>query len=164
MICGSRMRTDELVERARRGDADAFAVLVERHHAAVHRAVRARLGDELDAQEVVQETFVRAWRELPGLREPARFAAWLGRIAQRQAPGPDARSRRPPAPLPIDGFEVPEPDAHAATAATVAAVRAAVGRLPRLDREATALFYLEGYSVAEVAARLRVPPGTVKRR
>src|SRR5262245_35670419 len=91
MICGSRMRTDELVERARRGDADAFAVLVERHHAAVHRAVRARLGDELDAQEVVQETFVRAWRELPGLREPARFAAWLGRIAQRRCH--DARSR-----------------------------------------------------------------------
>jgi RNA polymerase sigma-70 factor, ECF subfamily len=103
MMCGGRLRVDELVEWARRGDGDAFAFLVERHHAAVHRLVRARLGNEQDAQEVVQEALVRAWRELPNLRDPARFAAWLQRIAQRQCH--DARSRWRQDALPIEGFE-----------------------------------------------------------
>ena len=85
------MRVDELVGRARQGDEDAFASLVERHHAAVRQLVRTRLGNEHDAQEVVQETFVRAWRELPGLRDPARFPGWLRRIAERRCH--DARRR-----------------------------------------------------------------------
>ena len=70
----------ELVERARRGDREAYEELVRRRIDSMVRTARAILGHEADAQDAVQEAFVAAWRRLPGLRDPERFDAWLGRI------------------------------------------------------------------------------------
>ena len=61
------------MERARRGDHDAFAALVDRRLAATFRTAMAILGNEADARDATQEIFLRAWRNLPELREPDRF-------------------------------------------------------------------------------------------
>jgi RNA polymerase sigma-70 factor (ECF subfamily) len=71
----------ELIERARRGDHDAFASLVDAHLARLDAAARLILRDGELARDAVQEALIRAWRDLPGLRDPDRFDAWLHRLA-----------------------------------------------------------------------------------
>src|SRR5215212_11980632 len=99
----SRRVSSDLVERAQRGDHEAFDAIAT---AAYHRlyAVSQRiLRDGYAAEDVVQETLIRAWRDLPGLREPARFDAWLHRVLIR-ACGDHVRAqrRRPPQVLVLD--------------------------------------------------------------
>lgn len=68
---------EELVQRALEGDAGAFAELVERYRDAAYGIALHVLGDPHEASEVAQDAFIRAWKALGQLREPARFAAWL---------------------------------------------------------------------------------------
>ena len=70
----------ELVERARRGDHDAFAALAGAAIFRLDAAARLILRDPDQAKDAVQETLVRAWRDLPTLRSPDRFDAWLHRL------------------------------------------------------------------------------------
>jgi RNA polymerase sigma-70 factor (ECF subfamily) len=70
----------QLIEAARRGDREAFDAIVRTRLDTVHRTAFTILGNEADAQDATQETFLAAWRNLPGLRDTARFDAWLGRI------------------------------------------------------------------------------------
>src|SRR5258707_9764084 len=74
-----------LIDRARNGDLDAFESIVNARMDAVYRLTSAILGNEADARDAAQETFVAAWRELPRLREPDKFEAWLQRIAVNAA-------------------------------------------------------------------------------
>lgn len=74
------MTDAELVARARAGQEASFAVLMERYHAACLRFARHLLGDRLEAEDVVQETFVRAYRSLGRYEERDTFRAWLYRI------------------------------------------------------------------------------------
>src|SRR5579864_2654946 len=71
---------DVALERARGGDRDAFRVLVERHAPAVFRLAYRMTGNETDAEDMVQETFLRAWREIPRFDGRAAFSTWLHRI------------------------------------------------------------------------------------
>ena len=70
----------DLVERARRGDHDAFSVLAGATIGRLDAAARLILKDPSLAQDAVQETLVRCWRDLPTLRDPDRFEAWLHRL------------------------------------------------------------------------------------
>src|SRR6185436_8278225 len=69
-----------LVERASRGDHDAFALLVRASAAHQEAVARMILRDHELARDAVQEAYIRAWRDLPGLRDPDRFDAWLHRL------------------------------------------------------------------------------------
>ena len=69
-----------LVERARRGEHDAFTALIDVHLARLDAAARLILRDPELARDAVQEALIRAWRDLPGLRDPDRFEAWLHRL------------------------------------------------------------------------------------
>src|SRR6185503_7901171 len=75
----------ELVARARRGDAEAFGELVDRHRAAVYRAAQAALGSANEAEDVAQEAFLAAYRKMDSYRGDASFKTWLLKIAWRQA-------------------------------------------------------------------------------
>ena len=70
----------DLVERAKRGDHDAFAVLAGAAVARLDAAARLILRDPELARDAVQDGFIRAWRNLPALRDPDRFDAWLRRL------------------------------------------------------------------------------------
>jgi RNA polymerase sigma-70 factor (ECF subfamily) len=150
------------VAQAQEGDLAAFAALVERYRPAVLRTARALLVNHHDAEEVTQETLVQVWRELPSLREPSRFPAWLYQIARTRSRNFRARWRQ--ATLPIDGVDWSAIGAPVPNGGDARAVQAAIERLSAANRLAAGLFYLDGYSIEEIAALLAVPAGTVKRR
>jgi RNA polymerase sigma factor (sigma-70 family) len=79
------MESDADVREAIRGDRDAFARLYERYARAVFVDLVARLRRREDAEDVLQATFLAAWTNLPRLRRPRRFSAWLFRIARNKA-------------------------------------------------------------------------------
>ena len=74
----------ELVVRAKAGDVDAFGELVERHEAKVYGLCLKMLGNTEDAEDCLQEVFIKAFKALPGFRQEARFSTWLYRIAYNE--------------------------------------------------------------------------------
>ncbi|HZA90032.1 MAG TPA: sigma-70 family RNA polymerase sigma factor, partial [Solirubrobacterales bacterium] len=89
----STLRERELLGAARGGDEDAFRSLVEPHHAALHAHCYRMLGSLHDAEDALQDTLLRAWRGLPGVRGRSSLRAWLYRIATNACI--DASARRP---------------------------------------------------------------------
>ncbi|MEE4304803.1 MAG: sigma-70 family RNA polymerase sigma factor [Wenzhouxiangella sp.] len=77
----------DLVRRARSGSLDAFDALMRAHQDRLYRFVLVRGASSADAQDIVQDTFLAAWRYLDGYRERWRFSTWLYTIARRQASG-----------------------------------------------------------------------------
>jgi RNA polymerase sigma-70 factor (ECF subfamily) len=159
------------MRRARAGDRAAFARLYERHAPRVMNLAWHLCFDRGLAEDVVQETFARAWRAAPRWDDRAPVAAWLSRIATRVAWNETARAswrRARPAGGDAGG---PEPAARGEAPSSAAATReesarlvAAVQGLPPRLRVAFALVRLSGLSYAEAAEAIDVPVGTVKSR
>ena len=157
-----------LVDLARSGDVDAFESLVRTRMDAMYRLSLAILGNESDAADAAQETFVAMWRRLPQLRDPDRFDAWLGRVAVNSCRMVlRSRGRRRLRELPladmdaIDELAVGPADASRPDAAIL---KAAIRRLSLDHRAVLALHHLEDRPVAEVAEILGIPVGTAKSR
>ena len=158
----------ELIERARRGDRDAYETIVRRKVEAVYRTARAILGNDADADDATQETFIGAWRRIGSLRDLDRFDAWLGRItinACRMA----LRRRRGSALVFVPATPSVDPvDARATgfDARTVAAdaFDRAFERLPVEQRAILVLHHRDELAIADIAVRLGIPEGTVKSR
>jgi RNA polymerase sigma-70 factor (ECF subfamily) len=156
--------TVDLVERARHGDHAAFEALAS---AAYHRlfAIASRiLRDQYAAEDAVQEALIRAWRDLPGLRESDRFDAWLHRLLVRACAdqGRRARRLRPE----VSGVEVDprEPADDVARVADRDELDRAFLKLSTEHRAVIVLVHYVGLSAPEVAAILGVPAGTVYSR
>lgn len=164
--------TEDLVRRARSGDHAAFDALVDARIGSTFRLARAIVGDAADAEDVVQDAFLQAWRNLPGLREPERFEAWFRRIVVSSARMSNRR-RRPIVALRVVGETA---DGRAAASEPGAADRGiedlggsdalqrAIDRLTADQRTILALHHLEERPIAEIATILGIPSGTVKWR
>jgi RNA polymerase sigma-70 factor (ECF subfamily) len=152
-----------LVARIRAGDEEAFELVVARYQAPLLRYLRGLVGDREQARDLLQETFLRAYRSIGGLQEPALLRSWLYRIAHNQAYSALRRSRLISW-LPL-GFghhaSAPAPDRGAIEAARV---EAALKRVPVRQRAALLLHLVAGFSYAEVAELLQVSEGTVRMR
>jgi len=153
-----------LVERARRGDHDAFARLVDPSLARLDAAARLILRDPELARDAVQDALIRAWRDLPGLRDPDRFDAWFRRLTVNACLDLARSRRRRPIEVEINPLDAPtQPDPSGALADRELVDRA----LQRLDpghRAVVALHYLLGMPLPDVAASLGIPLGTAKSR
>jgi RNA polymerase sigma factor (sigma-70 family) len=155
----------ETVARAQLGDTQAFDWLVRRLQDAAVAYARTQLPDPAAAEDAAQEAFVRAWQDLPRLREPAAFGAWLRRLVFKYCDR-IRRSARPALPL-SDSIPAPgedEPEAVAQRNDRPAGIHFAIDALPAPLREATLLYYLTGHSVREIGGFLELPPSTVKNR
>ena len=157
-----------LVDLARSGDAAAFESLVRSRIDAVYRLGLAILGDEADASDAAQMTFVAAWRDLPGLRDLDRFDAWLQRVAVNSCRMVlRARSRRRIREIPMAEMSLAqgrELGMAAAVQTDGEVLRAAIRHLSLDQRAVLALHHLDGGSVIEVAEILAIPIGTAKSR
>ena len=168
--------TDEaLVEASRNGSAEAFGQLAERYYRMVWILSYQRAGQKSDADDLVQETFVRAYRALPSLREGSRFGSWVYNIALKLCiDWKRRRDRRDPT-VPLDEDQVgrsqsgPYRRVDGVGEALEAAeehdrVLAALGELPDKYRLVLTLRYVQRMSYKEIAAHLDEPAGTVANR
>jgi len=152
-----------LVERAREGDREAFATLARHALPWMDGVARLTLRDPDLARDAVQEALLRAWKGLPGLRDPAQFQAWLRRLVVRSCIDELRRTRGRHA-LEISLTELHSPAVLDASisAADRDALERAFRRLDPIQRSAIALYYYLDLPVAEIAAALDMPLGSVK--
>jgi RNA polymerase sigma-70 factor (ECF subfamily) len=153
-----------LVERAQQGDHDAFTVLIERAAARLDGAARLILRDGELARDVMQEALFRAWRDLPGLRDPDRFDAWLRRLTVNACLEAVRRRRRRPIEVELTPMTGPALGDHAALVASRELLDDALRQLDPEWRAVIVLHYYLGMPLPDVAAALHVPIGTVKSR
>ena len=149
----------ELLRRAGDGDSAAFHALVDRHAQRLYRLAVSLIGNAADAEDVLQETFIGAFRGLRSFEGRASVKTWLTRILVMQA-GQWRRSRR------RRKFE-PMGDSMAASGPSAEAgldVRAAIAQLSPEHREVVVLREFERMSYEEIAEALDVPRGTVESR
>ncbi|HEX5825412.1 MAG TPA: sigma-70 family RNA polymerase sigma factor [Candidatus Limnocylindrales bacterium] len=153
-----------LVERAREGDHDAFTVLIDVRLARLDAAARLILRDPELARDAVQEALIRAWRDLPGLRDPDRLDAWLHRLIVNACLDLARRRRRRVIEVELKALDMPTASDAAGSLADRQLLDEALARLDPGHRAVVALHYLLGLPLPEVAAALRIPLGTAKSR
>jgi len=148
------------------GSREAFGLLVVQYSRSVRATCMARLGIQGDLDDLVQETFLRAYQGLPRLEDPSRFGAYVHRIAQNICIDSLRRRGRAPAPLEeVDLAPPPEPSGIGdIREERLGRLRTLVGRLPHALREAVLLFYFEQRTHAEIATMLEVTEAAVNQR
>jgi RNA polymerase sigma-70 factor, ECF subfamily len=153
-----------LVERAGEGDHEAFAVLVRGSIARLDAAARLILRDPELARDAVQDALVHAWRDLPGLRDPDRFDAWIHRVTVRSCLMLLRRRRRRIVEVELASTaEVPiaDPGLYIADRDQV---ERALAHLDPGHRAVIVAHYFLDQPLPEVAAALGIPVGTAKSR
>ncbi len=161
------------VARARTGDTDAFRVLVERHSRALFRLAFRMTGNEQDAEDAVQESFLRAYKQLGKFDERASFGTWLYRIAMNYSLDlVRARKRRSEQMAPADPemddpvlllpSGDPTPDRLAMSGEVRERVTEAMKELSASERTAFVLRHFEGMCIEEVSRVLGCQPGAAK--
>ena len=153
-----------LVERARKGDHDAFAELARAAVVRLDRAARLILRDPELARDAVQDGLIRAWRDLPGLRDPDRFDAWLHRLTVNACLDLARRRRRRPIEVELSPIHHPTISDASTTVARRDLVEDVLRSLDPGGRAIVVLHYYLGMSLSEVADTLEIPAGTVKSR
>jgi RNA polymerase sigma-70 factor, ECF subfamily len=171
VVGGGGAVTDLLIERARRGDPDAFVALIEERQVAMTRVATAILGNEADVADVLQETLVSLWRELPRLRSVDRFPAWADTVlinACRLVLRRRGRARLRHTALPDTDLAAGFPNLASSGPESEIVDRDSFARAfetLRMDARAIlVLHHLEGQSVARIATVLGIAVGTVKSR
>jgi RNA polymerase sigma-70 factor (ECF subfamily) len=158
---------EEVVARVIDGDTALFEILVRRHNTRVYRAVRAVLRDDADAEDVMQEAYLNAYRALGAFAGRAQFSTWLTRIAvnaaiarrgKRIRMGDDAEM------LMLVEDEGPDPEQQTMTSELRGVMEREVAALPDAFREVIILRDVEGLSTAEAATCLEVSEDLVKTR
>ena len=167
----------ELVRRAQDGEKLAFELLMTKYQRKLFRLALRIVGDATDAEDVVQESFIKAYRALPQFRGDAAFYTWLYRIAINAARSSlEQRGRRLPShgginPDDDETFDMEEhltnsdtPEAMLSSKQMAQVVNQAVQDLPEELRTALSLREIDGLSYDEIASAMDCPIGTVRSR
>lgn len=173
---GEQQVDQALVERVQRGDKSAFDVLVRKYQHKIIKLIMRYVRDQSEAQDVAQETFIKAYRALARFRGDSAFYTWLYRIAINTAKNHlVAQGRRPPD-TDIDAEDAVQYDGPSALKENgspehqvlkdeiEAAIFSAIDELPEDLRTAITLRELEGLSYEEIAQAMGCPIGTVRSR
>jgi RNA polymerase sigma-70 factor (ECF subfamily) len=154
----------ELVRRAQQGDHAAFDALATEAFHRLYAIARRILRDEYVAQDAVQETLVRAWRDLRELRDPARFDAWLHRLLVHACADEGRRHRRRRVEVGDVAEGAPAPSDEIGRLADRDELERAFENLSIEHRAVLVLTHYLGMTAPEVAQTLGIPPGTVYSR
>ena len=166
-----KLSDEATIKRCIEGDANAFGLLVGRYQNAVYGLCFHMVGNFADAQDLTQETFVRAYLELAKIRDPSRFAGWLYRITVNVCKL-WIRDRKGAHDLPLDaiaqigeGFaESGSPMEHAEAEELRLSITEAIASLSEKNRLAVTLYYIDGLSYEEIGDFLGVSQSAVKSR
>jgi RNA polymerase sigma-70 factor, ECF subfamily len=154
----------DLVERARDGDREAYADLIRARGDRLFAIAQRILRDVDRTEDAVQEALVIAWRDLPRLRDPDRFDAWLHRLLVRSCVAEATRTRRLVANLRVLPPEVPSASDDYLSVADRDQLERGFRRLPTEQRAVLVLRHFAGYEPSEIADALGIPAGTVRSR
>ena len=154
----------DLVERARRGDHDAFAELAGAAITRLDGAARLILRDPEQAKDAVQNALFRAWRDLPTLRDPDRFDAWLHRLLVRACIDEARRLRRHRVDVELTVSSSPSVIDDAARILDHDELRRGFDRLRPEERALIVLHHYLDLPMPQVASTLGIPLGTAKSR
>jgi len=158
---------DAAVARARAGDSDGFRQLVEKHSRSVFRLAFRMTGNEQDAEDIVQETFLRAYRQLNRYESRSSFGTWLYRIAANCSldlirSRKHTRNRDDADVLQTVPASDPGPDRLALSGEVQQRVTAAMAELSQQERTAFVLRHFEGLSIEEISGMLGVNGNAAK--
>ncbi len=168
-----RLSDVELVDRIKSGDGRAMEALMRRHNRVLYRTARAILRNDTEAEDAVQDAYIKAYNALDKFRGESRLSTWLVRIAANEALMRRRRNSRLAEVVPIDGtVEEPEPDMDRQQGPEREALRGQMrklleARIDELPDGYRAVFMLRGVeelSVEETAAALEMPEATVRTR
>jgi len=149
--------------RSREGDRDAFDLLMTALIDHLYRIARLILRDVDRAEDAVQEALVRCWRDLPGLRDPDRFDAWLNRLLLHAITDEARNHRRYAASLTVLRVEPTEHDSAGALADRDELARV-FERLSLEHRTIVVLHHYLGFTIEDAATTIGIPVGTAKSR
>lgn len=157
----------ELIRRAKKGDSDAFRLLVEEYQTAVYR-LALRMCGESGAEDAAQEAFVAAWRGLPRFRGECKFSTWLYRLTTNAAIDYLRREQKQRTEGDVDDLSLaddsPSPQEQAERSETQQRVRKALAALSDEHRQILLLRYMQELDYGEIAQALHISEGTVKSR
>jgi len=165
-----------LVQRALAGEGNAFRLIMRRNNQRLYRLARGIVHDDSEAEDVVQEAYVRAFAHLRDFRGDASLSTWLSRIAINEALGRVRNARRqadldPGVETPTEAQVIPfplnaefDPERNVAQRQIVQLVEAAIDALPDEFRTVFVARLVEGLSIEETADLLDIVPETVKTR
>jgi RNA polymerase sigma-70 factor (ECF subfamily) len=156
----------DLIAKAKRGDVEAYNLLVSRWEKRVFNYLLRLVANREDAMDVSQDVFLKAYQNLPKLEDPARFTGWLFRIAHNEAFSL-LRRKRPETELPKLELAEPRPGATSGRMLPIElslTVESALARLSDEQREAVLLKVYQGFKFEEMAEVLGCPVSTVKSR
>ena len=156
--------TSELVERAQRGDHEAFDDLATAAYHRLYAVARRILRDGYAAEDAVQDALVRAWRDLRGLRDRERFDAWLHRLLVHACADHARRSRRRRLEVSVDTIDRPNPADDVARIGDRDEIERAFLQLSVEHRAVLVLTHYVGLPAPEIATMLGIPVGTVYSR
>ncbi|PYJ62655.1 MAG: RNA polymerase subunit sigma-24 [Verrucomicrobia bacterium] len=161
-----------LVTRAREGDQDAFRLLVERHSVRLFQLAFRMTGNEQDAEDLVQETFLRAYKQLNRFQSRAGLGTWLYRIAANCSLDLLRRQKRrgeqetvefdSEEAFPAILSDAPAPDQQVYHGEVRQKVESVMRELTPMERTAFVLRHFEGLSIGEIGSALGVGPGATK--
>ncbi len=153
-----------LVEAAQRGDREAYADLVRVRGDRLFAIAQRILRDVDRTEDALQEALVIAWRDLPGLRDPDRFDAWLHRLVVRSCVAEAVRARRHVANLHVLPVDVAATSDDYLSVADRDQLERGFRRLPPEQRAILVLRHYAGFEPAEIADALGIPAGTARSR
>ena len=156
--------TSDLVERAQRGDHEAFDALASAAYHRLYAIARRILRDGYAAEDAVQDALVRAWRDLRSLRDRDRFDAWLHRLLVHACADQVRRSRRRMVDVAIDTIDAPDPADDLTRVGDRDEIERAFLQLSVEHRAVLVLTHYADLPAAEVATILGIPVGTVYSR
>jgi RNA polymerase sigma-70 factor (ECF subfamily) len=162
------------MERVKRGDTEAFQLLVEAHQYRVVGTIAKMLGDEMDAEDLAQQVFIRVWKSAPRYEPTAKFTTWLFKITRnlvfnelrrRRRHGTqslDAEGDDDHLPLQAADTSSKAPDTAMLDAEMQTAIQAAIDQLPEMQRMAIVLRRYDEFSYEEIAEILSLSVPAVK--
>lgn len=158
-------RDHALVRRSIDGDGKAFRQIVEKHVHIVYSAVRAVVGNSDEADDIVQDIYVKIYRGLPGFRGNSSLSTWIYRIARNEAVNAARRKRIALSPVERSDLMASEndrPDIAYGRKHNIERIRDLIARLDDRYREVIELRYFGDKTYSEISELLQVPEGTVK--
>ena len=160
---------EDIITATLRGDIASFGTIVERHWNMVVALALSRIADPAEAEDIAQESFLKAYSQLHSLRQPSRFAGWLSKIALQQCSNTIRRTVRHKTALGCKATSLDDLGEQLAatpnpglTQSQIHFVRQTVGRLPEKFRTLVVMRFVAGLSAVQIAEQLGKRPGAIR--